>query len=151
MLGMFAGCLLRRADGSGNRKTLWLAGAGAAAIVLALCWSPIHPIIKHIWTGSFTLLSGGMSLMLLALFYWVIDVNGYKRWSYFLVVIGSNAIAAYMLNSIAPINQVSGRLFNGLDKWLSSGTKPVVHAAGPVIVLWLILWFLRRNKIFLKV
>ncbi len=151
MLGMFAGCLLRRADWSGNRKTLWLAGAGTAAILLSLCWAPFHPIIKHIWTGSFTLLSGGISLMLLALFYWVIDVKGFQRWSYFFVVIGSNAIAAYMLNSIAPIGQLSGRLFNGLDHWLSGGTKSLVHAAGPVLVLWLILWLLRRHKIFLKV
>ena len=151
MLGMFAGYLLRRADWSGNRKALWLAGTGAGAIVLSLCWAPLHPVIKHLWTGSFTLLSGGMSVMLLALFYWVIDVKGFRRWSYFFAVIGSNAIAAYMLFNIAPIHQLSGRLFNGLDRWLSDGGKSLVHASGPLLVLWLILWFLRRHKIFLKV
>ncbi len=151
MLGVFAGGLLRRRELSGNRKTLWLAGGGAAAIGLAFAWMPFHPLIKHLWTGSFVLLSGGLSLLLLALFYWVIDVRGWKRWSYFFTVIGVNAIAAYMLTETWGTRMVSNPLVRGFHRWLPGDFQTLLQAVAEVAVLWVILWHLHRQKIYLKV
>ncbi len=151
MLGVFGGELLRNGKLSGNRKALWLAGGGAAAVGLSFVWMPFHPLIKHLWTGSFVLFSGGLSLLLLALFYWVIDVRGWKRWSRFFSVIGVNAIAAYMLTEIWGMRMISDRLVGGFERWLPGAPQALLQAVAEVAVLWLILWHLHRQKIYLKV
>jgi predicted acyltransferase len=151
MLGVFAGRLLRNKKLSGNRKTLWLLAGGAAAIALSFAWMPFHPLIKHLWTGSFVLLSGGLSLLLLAVFYWIIDVRGWKAWSYFFTVIGVNAITAYMLTEIWRMQMISGPLVNGLKRWVSADPLALIQASAALAVLWLLLWHLHRQKIYLKV
>ena len=77
---------------------LGLAAAGVASLFVAWVWSFNFPIIKNIWTSSFVLCAGGWSLLLLALFYWIIDVRGYQRWSFFFKVIGMNAITIYLVD-----------------------------------------------------
>jgi predicted acyltransferase len=151
MLGVLAGDWLRNPERSGNRKTLGLLAAGVASIALAFAWMPFHPLIKHLWTGSFVLLSGGWSLLLLALFYWVIDVRGWQRGSGFFVVIGANSIAAYMLSHIWSMNMISDRLVAGLGNWLPAEPMALIKAVAAVAVLWLILWHLYRHKVSLKV
>ena len=152
MMGVFAGRCLRNQNMTGNRKALWLAGSGAMAIGLAFAWAPFHPIIKHLWTGSFVLLSGGMCLLLLALFYWIIDVRGWKKWSYFLVVIGANAIAAYMLSHIWNIGGVlGGHVFGHIGHWLPGDLADLIRTGASFGALWLILWHFYRHRIFLKV
>ena len=61
-------------------------GVAAASLFVAWAWSFHFPIIKNIWSSSFVLWAGGWSLLLLALFYWIIDVQGYQRWSFFFKV-----------------------------------------------------------------
>jgi len=152
MMGVFAGrCLLNR-NMTGPRKARWLAGSGAIAMGLALAWAPFHPIIKHLWTGSFVLLSGGLCLLLLALFYYIIDVRRWKKWSYFFVVIGSNAIAAYLLSHIWNIGGVlGGRVFGHIGHLLPRDLADLIKAAASFGALWLILWLFYRQRIFLKV
>lgn len=152
MMGVFAGRCLRNQCMSGNRKALCLTGGGAAAMGGAFAWAPFHPIIKHLWTGSFVLLSGGMSLLLLALFYWLIDVRGWRKWSYFFVIIGTNAIAAYMLSEVWNIGSaLSEPVFEGIGHWLPDGPADFIRAVANVGSLWLILWHFYQRRIFLKV
>ena len=153
MMGVFGGELLRNPALSGNRKSLWLAVGGAAAVGLSFLWMPFHPIIKHLWTGSFVLLSGGLSLLLLALCYWVIDVRGWKRWSYFFAVIGSNAILVYMMTEIwgGIPGAISRPLVRGFEQWLSGDPMELVKAVANMAFLWLILLHLHRQKIYLKI
>ncbi|MBN1790827.1 MAG: DUF5009 domain-containing protein [Bacteroidales bacterium] len=154
LLGTFAGHLLISHDGrlTGLRKGLILLLAGIAALALGKLWSLSFPIIKNLWTSSFVLYAGGWSLILLALFYLVIDVWGFKKWTLPFVVIGLNSITIYMLNSgIINFEEMGGYFFGGLANQFSELAQPVILAAGAVICMWTFLYLLYRNKIFLKV
>ncbi len=85
-------------------------------------WGLVFPIIKILWTSSYVLFAGGWSLLLLALFYWVIDVKGYRRWAFPFVVIGMNAITIYFLQSFVNFEEIS-RFFLG-------GRRPTRRAGG---------------------
>ncbi len=154
LLGTFAGHLLISDDKrlTGLKKGLILLLAGIAALALGKLWSLSFPIIKNLWTSSFVLFAGGWSLILLALFYLVIDVWGFKKWTLPFVVIGLNSITIYMLNSgIISFEQMGGYFFGGLANQFSELAKPVILAAGAVICMWTFLYILYKNKIFLKV
>jgi len=149
LMGVLSGHLLR-SKLPGNRKALVLAGSGLACLVGGWLWSFAFPIIKHIWTSSMVLWSGGWCLLLLALFYWVIDVLGYRRWAFFFIVIGMNAIVAYMAPDIIPFSKISKTLFEGLSKHLGM-FGPVLVAFGTLGVLWLGLYYLYRNRTFVRI
>ena len=149
MLGVMAGHLLRL-EKVGIRKVLWLLAAGGGCIVLGLAWNLCFPIIKHVWTSSFVLFSGGLCFMLLALFYLVIDVLGFKIWAFGFIVIGMNAIAVYMAVHIVNFRNIGGVFVEGLEKY-SGNWYPLIHAAAGFAVVWLILWWMYRKKSFIKI
>jgi predicted acyltransferase len=149
MLGVMAGRLLRSGK-SDKEKVLWLFGAGFACLVLGLIWNLAFPIIKHLWTSSFVLYSGGFCFLLLALFYLVIDVWGLKKWSYGFVVIGANAIAVYMATHLISFRNIGEVFVGGLEKYTGNGYALIQAVAGFVVV-WLILWWMYRKKTFIKI
>jgi predicted acyltransferase len=149
MLGVMAGHLLR-SDKVGIRKVLWLLAAGGGCIVAGLLWSLFFPIIKHIWTSSFVLFSGGLCFMLLALFYLVIDVLGFRKWAFGFVVIGMNAIAVYMATHLINFRNIGGVFVEGLEKY-AGNWYPFIYATAGFAVVWLILWWMYRKKTFVKI
>ena len=149
LMGVLAGHLLR-ARLPGRRKALLLAAAGLGCLLGGWLWGFAFPIIKHIWTSSMVLWSGGWCLLLLALFYWVIDVLGYRRWAFFFTVIGMNAIVAYMAPDIIPFPDISNTLFAGLAKHLGMFGNFLV-ACGAVGVLWVGLYYLYRKQTFVRI
>jgi len=149
MLGVMAGYLLR-SDKVGIRKVLWLLAAGGGCIVAGLLWSLLFPIIKHIWTSSFVLFSGGLCFMLLALFYLVIDVLGFRKWAFGFVVIGMNAIAVYMATHLINFRNIGGVFVEGLEKY-AGNWYPFIYATAGFAVVWLILWWMYRKKTFVKI
>lgn len=149
MLGVMAGYLLR-SDKVGIRKVLWLLAAGGGCIVAGLLWSLFFPIIKHIWTSSFVLFSGGLCFMLLALFYLVIDVLGFRKWAFGFVVIGMNAIAVYMATHLINFRNIGGVFVEGLEKY-AGNWYPFIYATAGFAVVWLILWWMYRKKTFVKI
>jgi predicted acyltransferase len=113
-------------------------------------WGQDFPIIRLLWTSSMVLFTAGLSLLLLALFYWLIDVRGYKKWAFFFIVIGANPITIFVLQSIVEFNAI-GRLFViGVIQY-AEFLKPLILPLAALTVKWLFLWFLYRRKIFLKV
>jgi predicted acyltransferase len=154
LLGTFAGHLLI-SDAkwlSGLKKALILFAAGVIALALGKLWNLSFPIIKNLWTSSFVLFAGGWSLILLSLFYLVIDVWGFRKWSFPFVVIGLNSITIYMLNSgIIDFEQMGKYFFSGLASLFSEPAQPVILVSGAVLCMWTFLYVLYRNKIFLKV
>ena len=149
LMGVLAGHLLR-ARLPGRRKALLLAAAGLGCLLGGWLWSFAFPIIKHIWTSSMVLWSGGWCLLLLALFYWIIDVLGYRRWAFFFTVIGMNAIVAYMAPDIIPFPHISNTLFAGLAKHLGMFGNFLV-AFGAVGVLWVGLYYMYRKQTFVRI
>ena len=100
MMGTLAGYIIRSGKSAPAKKALYIALAGAGAIVIAQILSPFYPIIKAMWTVSYVLKAGGVSALLLALFYFVIDVKGSKNWTLFFRVFGMNSITIYMADRI---------------------------------------------------
>ncbi len=149
MLGAMAGHLLRSDKGQ-KTKVLWLLGAGAGCLVLGLIWSLAFPIIKHLWTSSFVLYSGGFCFLLLALFYLLIDVWGLKKWSFGLVVIGTNAIAVYMATHLISFRNI-GDVFVGGLKPYTGNWFALIQAVAAFVVVWLILLWMYRKKSFVKI
>jgi predicted acyltransferase len=149
LMGVLAGHLLR-AQLPGRRKVLWLVVGGLGCLLGGWLWSFAFPIIKHIWTSSMVLWSGGWCLLLLALFYGVIDVLGYRRWAFFFTVMGMNSIVAYMAPDIIPFSEISHTLFAGLAKHLGMFGNFLL-ALGAVGVLWLGLHYMYRKRTFIRI
>lgn len=148
MLGAFAGRIIKEHAAKKPHVPLLLGGVGL--IVVSLLWSLQMPIIKHIWTCSMTLFSGGICWMLLGLFYWWIDYRHHSRGLNWLKFYGMNSITAYMLRECIDFSSVTTSLCYGLEQFTGDYYRAVV-ALGNVSIVFLILWLMYRNKVFLKI
>ena len=151
LLGVLAGELLRSGRFAGNRKTLILLGAGLAALALMFAWRPWCPVNKKIWTATFVLASASYAFILLAVFYWIIDVKGFRKWSFFFRVIGLNSITIYIAMRFVGFGQMSRFFFCGIAGFGDKDWSAFVFALGTVAIEWLVLLFLYRKNTFLKV
>ena len=151
-MGALAGSVLRDGEPASKRKAATLAIGGAALVAVALILSPFYPIIKACWTVPFNMLAAGISSILLALFYFTIDV---KEWtnglsSYiilFFKVIGMNSITIYIGHSIVDFDHASN-FFLGC---LSAPLGIWIVILGSIVLEWLVLYYLYQKKIFLRV
>ena len=155
ILGLIAGGVLRSERAPWN-KARWLALAGVAAMVsgAVLGWAGICPVVKRIWTPSWTLYSGGWCFLLLAAFYVVVDIWNCRGWAFPLVVIGMNSIAAYCSDHLFDdfiYNNLTINLGEKTFQVLGKAYEPLVHGAAALLVSWLLLLWLYRRKIFLKI
>lgn len=154
ILGLVAGRWLRAAAPRIPMKKLLVAGVAGIALGLALHYSHISPVVKRIWTPSWTIFSGGICFLFLAAFSWVIDVKRYRRWAFPLVVTGMNSITAYciahfmenFLNSTFRIN-----LGPNFFQFLGAGLEPLMHGLAILTCYWLVLFWMYRRKLFLKI
>jgi predicted acyltransferase len=149
LLGVLAGNWLLSERGRWV-KAVGLAAAGLACLGTGTLWGQSFPIIKILWTSTYVLVAGGWSLLLLALFYTIIDVIKARAWAFFFVVVGVNAITIYVASQFIPFETIAQRIFGGLAR-LSGDLGPVVVATGAVALEWLLLLHLYRNRIFLRV
>jgi predicted acyltransferase len=137
---------------NGLKKGLILLAAGVLLLVLGKTWDLAFPIIKNLWTSSFVLFAGGWSLLLLGIFYLVIDVWKIRRWSFPFVVIGLNSITIYMLVSgIINFQTINEYFFRGVIDLFSKPVQPLINAICYILCEWVLLYILYRKKIFLKV
>jgi predicted acyltransferase len=149
LLGMLAGHWLLSNRGRWG-KALGLVVGGLACLGIGTLWAREFPIIKILWTSTYVLIAGGWSLLLLALFYTIIDVLKFRAWAFFFVVIGVNAITIYIAARIIPFDDIARFFLGGVVKY--SGTfAPAVIPIGTLALEWLFLLHLYRNKIFLRV
>lgn len=151
MLGVFTGEWILRDGLSGGRKALAMALASVVLLALGMVWNEWQPINKSLWSSAFVLTAGGYSLAVFALFYYLIDVCGFRRWAGWLRVVGVNSITIYMLQEIVSFGGVSQFFLGGLAGLLPEGWGAVVLSLGYVASCWLVLYLLDRYKIYLKV
>jgi predicted acyltransferase len=149
MLGVFAGQLLQ-SDRKPMNKAGLLALIGAGCVVAGKVWGIWFPIIHHLWTSSLVLFAGGLSFLLLALFYLIIDIWGYKKWSFFFVVIGMNAITVYVATHLFDFTKIGNVFVGGLLKHLGPWAG-FVESSAALAVIWLILYWMYRTKAFIKI
>lgn len=147
--GLFAGELLLSSLPR-PKIALYLAVIGIIAFSVSLLIGIWHPIIKKIWTSSFVLFSSGISFVLLALFYWIIDVKGYTKWAYPFKVIGVNAIAAYVGSHVLNFSLISKQILFGFEQYTGAYYDAFCDLAG-FGILYFILWYLHKNKTYIKV
>ncbi len=152
LFGMMAGSLLlSEGEISPAKKSLYMLIAGVAFIFAAVLFNSVIPIIKKMWTPTFVFVTVGIGLVLLSLFYWVIDVKNYRKWTFPFRVIGMNSITIYLGQKIINFGVIRDFFFAGIAAKCSKGTGDLILSCAYVLVCWLFLWFLYKKKIFLKV
>jgi len=155
MLGTWSGAWLKSSRTMAEKlKGLVVAGVALTLAGLLFQWLHVCPIVKRIWTSSYTLYSGGLILLFLAGFYAAIEVKGWKRWSFWLMVIGANSIAIYVMSWTLE-HFVSDNLVRhlGTAPFLLLGPpfEPVLRGIGVLLVFWWILYWMYRKKIFIRI
>lgn len=147
LMGSFAGYFLRDKKTNDQHKIKMLSATGASAIILALILNTFYPFIKACWTSSFNLLTAGIGFLLLTLFYWIIDVKGWRKWAFFFRVIGMNSIFIYLFNRFVDVDT---KLLFGWTV-IFGEIEQVINAAGVIFVVWLLLYYMYKKNIFLRV
>jgi predicted acyltransferase len=191
MMGVMAGELLQSARAPRRKRNLLFAwGALCLVLGLAvdhtiwperlmgvadtLVWSVVNPaagpmnpewslcpIVKRIWTPSWAVFSTGWTLWMLAAFYWLIDVEGYRRWSLGFVVIGTNSIAAYCMSQLLKPwlrdtlkihfgNEIFDGAYFGV-RLFHRDVRPVAESLAFLLFLWLVCWWMHRHRLFLRI
>jgi predicted acyltransferase len=154
IFGLLAGGLLRT-ERSGRSKVQLMLMYGLAGLIVgvALHLAGICPLVKRIWTPSWAIFSAGWSVIFLAGYYWLIDLKGYRRWAYPLLVVGANSIAMYVLVHVA--TDYVARSFRihlgGVVESLSPPYQPVALGAAALVVFWLILAWMYKRKVYVKI
>jgi len=156
LLGVLTGIALKEMRAEPTQRALWLIGAGVVLIAAGYLWDLQFPIVKKIWTSSFVLVAGGYSVLLLGIFYLLLDVWGQKAWAPLFFWVGANSILLYMINGVVEFRALAARLIGGnisefLDTQLTYGAGSLAKSA---IGLGLAIAFahvLYRRKIFLRV
>lgn len=155
VFGILAGRWLKNLpDQRDKMRTLVKAGAIGLAAGVILHFTGVCPIVKRIWTPSWTIFSAGWAFLILAAFYFVIDFKGLKSWSFPLVVIGMNSIAAYCLAHLIEgfiVSSVRTHLGRNFFELFGENYSSLVRGGTVVLALWLILYWMYRRKIFLRI
>jgi predicted acyltransferase len=149
LMGSFAGYLLRDKKTTDPQKLKTMFLTGASAIVTALILSTFYPIIKACWTSSFNILTGGIGFLLMASFYWMIDVKGWKKWSFFFRVIGMNSIFIYLLSDVGNVGNITKYVLGWTVLWGDFGQ--IVSIIGSIMLVWSLLYYMYKKNIFIKV
>jgi len=153
LLGMFTGAFvkIKKAGLTQTKKAGYMAIAGVVLVLLGLLWSLDFPVIKKMWSSSYVCIAGGLSLLLFALFYWVIDVCGYRRWTLFFAVIGLNSITIYIAQAIINFGFTANFIFGGAIHLFPDTWQLLLSNLSCIMVCWCFLYFLYKQKIFIKV
>lgn len=166
LFGVLVGVYLRRKDIIDSVKVSWLFSIGILALLAGLVWDLQFPINKSLWTSSFVLYTGGWATILLSLTYWLIDINGYKKFTKPFVVYGVNAITVFFLSGLMPrimsmikVEMPDGKVV-GSQTWLydtfivpyfSPLNASLVYAVLFILFWYVILWIMYKRNIIIKV
>jgi predicted acyltransferase len=153
LLGMFTGefMLSKYLNDKPLRKVLYLVLAAIALMIIGRIWNIAFPINKNLWSSSFVCFVGGLSLLLFAIFYLIIDVWNYNKWSFFFVVIGVNPITIYLVGRIVSFRSATNFFFRGLTEVLPPSWTELINGIGITAIAWTFLYILYKKKIFLKI
>lgn len=164
LLGVLAGYWLGQRRSVGSRAAGLVAG-GAAVLALGLLWSVVFPLNKPLWTSSYAIFTAGLGAIALGACLWIIDARGWRGWTHPFVVLGTNAIALFVLSALlaktlAFIKVTSGEAVVSLKTVIYQGAfvplaspknASLLFAAANLVVLYLVLLVMYRRRIFLKV
>jgi len=150
LLGVLIGQLIFSNRSKTDKARLMLI-CGLAMIVTGYLWGLFFPVIRSLWTSSFVLLTCGISTLLLAAFYMIIDVWGYSKWAFFFVVFGVNSIAIYMMAHLFDFRLIGNIFVGGLSSLFAPNIHDFIQAIASMAVMWLIMYWMYRKKTFIKI
>lgn len=154
ILGLICGRWVRAAAPKFPMRRILVTAAALIAGAVVLHFLGICPIVKRIWTPSWTLFSGGICFLFVAAFTWVIDYKGYRKWAFPLVVVGMNSIAAYMIAHLWEdffIRNFHTHLGDKPFLIFGPGLHPLLLGTAVLLCYWLVLYWMYNRKIFLKI
>ena len=151
LAGIITGTYLKKQEVAKTKKALMMALLGLLSLLVAQLWNLDFPINKNMWSSSFVMHTTGLSLLLMALFYYIIDVLGYQRWAFFLKVIGMNSILIYISGKFINWKYTTNGFFQWLVEWVGEPYHLVTLSLCMILVKWMFLYILYRQKIFLRV
>ncbi len=151
LLGVFCGQILQRCDWSSGRKAGSIALLGGVCLAAGYGWGQSFPIIKSIWTSSFVLAAGGYSCLLLAAFYLLIDVWGFRAWAFPFVVIGANPLVIYLATNFVPFQDLADRLVGGGVAEALGSSAMLVNALVQFALGFALLYWLYRRRIHIRI
>jgi len=135
---------------SNKTKLIFLLFTAGILIFISLFWNMVYPINKYLWTGSYVALTCGLSILAITLFYWLIDIKGYKGWAFPFMVIGMNCITIYVLQAVFDFGLIAKIFIHGFYAKMGSFQVPFYELC-VITVKWLFLYFLYKQRWFLKV
>ena len=153
MLGMFTGELIRQPKErfSGQKKTLMMLGGAVALILITFLAKGFVPVNKMLWSSTFVTAVGAYSLIMMAIFYYIVDVRGWQKWTLVFRVVGMNSITIYLAQRMINFSTTNKFLFSGIAGLFPENMEKVMTNLGYIVVCWLFLYFLYRKNTFLKV
>lgn len=151
LMGVLVGRLVRTESFEPTVKINYMVAAGIVLIGSALVISPFYPIIKKMWTVPFIMLTGGISIILFSIFYFIIDVKKYSQWTLFFRIFGMNSITIYMGSKIINFNGISNFFLGWSTYHISEDWGLVFISIGAFVLQWALLNFLYKKNIFLRI
>lgn len=149
LTGLFAGQILK-SKSTEIRKMQLLFGIGVAMVAVGWLWGLQMPVIKKLWTSSMVLVSSGYCFLLMGVFYYWIDYKGHRNHLTWLKVYGMNSIVAYMLANVVNFSCIGESLFYGLRQYTGNFYRVLIVLSN-ASVIYVILWWMYKRNIFLKV
>jgi predicted acyltransferase len=154
-MGTLTGMWLKSAKAPREKlRGIVVTGLAFVAVAVALQWLGICPIVKRVWTSSYTLYSGGLILLILAAMYYLMEIKGWTKWSFWLMVIGANSIVAYVMSWTIEHFVTENLLRHfGHAPFLVLGQafEGAVRGVAVLIVFWLILHWLYKKRVFVRI
>ena len=166
LFGVLVGIYLKRKDIEPATKIAWLFSVGCLATIFGLIWDLEFPINKSLWTSSYALYTGGLATIVLALSYWIIDINHYNRFTKPFVIYGVNAITVFFVSGLMPrlvnmikIKQADGEEIGALTAFYKTFFVPyfspinasLAYAIAFILFFYVILWVMYKKNIIIKV
>jgi predicted acyltransferase len=150
LLGVFAGLLLRNSDVPDQKKVIYLLGAGLMALAAAFLWNLQFPIIKKIWSSSYVLAAAGYASLFLGVFYYVVEVVGWRKWCLPFIWIGMNPITMYLLWNFVEYDKIAKKLVGGPVQAFFGAWGELLLALVAAALMFATVRFLYNRKIFLR-
>ena len=151
LLGVFASLILLDKKTDPMKKVwIWI-GAGAGMVILGYLWGLQFPVIKKIWTSSYVLVAGGYSFLLLGIFYYIVDVRKKQKWAQPFIWIGMNPITIYMAMAWVNVRDITYSITGGEALWGNSLFGTLVSATVFILLMFAFVYYLHKNKIFIRI
>jgi len=150
LMGVIAGIVLKQSGFSEYKKVYLLALTGLCLTCVALLLNPYYPIIRRCWTSSFIMIAGGVCFLMLSLFYLIIDVKKWRKWTFYFRVIGVNSIFVYLLVEFVNIRSIAEKIF-GFTLLISNTMGQLILLVTYLAIVWGILYYMYKKGIFLRI